>query len=268
MRRPVLLETLGGGPAELLSAAQRLLPFRCGLAALDPLGFEPEPREEESEAGYENRLGTRLMAIYRDTRDAQAFEALHALTQASVQRWIAGLLRRAPAAIDLRELVQDTFVNVYLYPGGFRDEHDGSFRVWVRTIAGNLVRRALARAANSARQPLPEGAGEPADMLLSPEREALCREQDRELRRAWALLLSLYAQAYSELADRDRRALELVEVHGLSYIEAGERLCVGRSNMKMIVFRARRRIANRIALRCPRRPSDAPRDEQPLRLVG
>ena len=34
----------------------------------------------------------------------------------------------------------------------------------------------------------------------------------------------------------------MVEVEGLTYDEAGERLKVGRSNMKMIMFRSRKRI--------------------------
>ena len=52
----------------------------------------------------------------------------------------------------------------------------------------------------------------------------------------------------SDLAQRDRRALHLVEVEGLSYQEAGRILQVGRSNMKMIVFRSRRRIAKRMRM--------------------
>jgi predicted DNA-binding protein (UPF0251 family) len=40
--------------------------------------------------------------------------------------------------------------------------------------------------------------------------------------------------------------LHLVEVEGLSYQEAGDILGVGRSNMKMIVFRSRKRVARRM----------------------
>ena len=42
--------------------------------------------------------------------------------------------------------------------------------------------------------------------------------------------------------------VHLVEVEGLSYQEAGRILQVGRSNMKMIVFRSRKRIARRMRL--------------------
>ena len=39
-----------------------------------------------------------------------------------------------------------------------------------------------------------------------------------------------------------------MEVEGLSYAEAGEILGVGRSNMKLIVFRSRKRIARKMRL--------------------
>ena len=67
-------------------------------------------------------------------------------------------------------------------------------------------------------------------------------EEEDELKRAWVLLLLHYAQAYQLLSPRDRRALHLIEVEGLSYSEAGKHLGVGRSNMKMIMFRGRKRL--------------------------
>jgi DNA-directed RNA polymerase specialized sigma24 family protein len=59
---------------------------------------------------------------------------------------------------------------------------------------------------------------------------------------AWAILLLQYARAWEQLGPRDRLALELIEVQGCTYAEASARLGVGLSNMKMIMFRARRRI--------------------------
>jgi RNA polymerase sigma factor (sigma-70 family) len=231
-------------------------------------GLDLVPADGEAEFTWENRISTCLMARYRDGRDAQVFEALHKLTLASVERWIASLLRRSVAHLDARELAQDTFVNVYLYPAGFRDDHVGSFRVWVRTIAGNLVRRALSRSRSRSFQALPESGREPADPNASPERAAVCAEQDADLRRAWALLVLLYLSAYEELALRDREALRLVEVESLGYFEAGRQLGVGRSNMKMIVFRARRRIARRLELHWFVRPSVPPEPQSVLRRVG
>ncbi len=239
VRAPVLL--LDGPPKPapaLLDSPEVLACVQGGAGAL-------APRPGESEEEHQHRVGTYLMAAWRDTRSPVCFEALYALTHRAVLRWLAGLLRGGTARLDARELLQDTFVNVYLYPSGFRDEHAGSYRVWVRTIAGNLVRRALARAGTSYAA-LPEGSAEPADAREGPESQASNGEQLEHLRQAWLLFLCLYARAAAELAQRDRRALELVEVQGLRYEEAGRELAVGRSNMKMIVFRARRRLSARM----------------------
>ena len=189
--------------------------------------------------------GTELMARFRDTRDPAAFERLYELTRDSVLSWIKSLLGRELAHLDPNELLQDTFVNVYRYPTSFREEHSGSFRVWVRTIAGNVLRRAASRRARGGEQELSE-AVELEDRHHGPVQEAGEGEETESLRRAWMLFLCLYAEAWKELSQRDRRTLHLVEVEGLSYQEAGDLLAVGRSNMKMIVFRSRKRIARRM----------------------
>ena len=207
-------------------------------------GVAREPGE--SLDAYENRLGTRLMALYRDTRSAECFEALYAFARPAVLQWIRGLLHRGLGHLDPAELLQDTFVNVYRYPGAFREDHAGSFRVWVRTIAGNIVRRSSSNHARHLFQELPEGGQEPADGGQTPAEIAQLEEQGRRLRCAWMLFLCHYGRAWKGLSQRDRRTLHLVEVEGLSYVEAGEILEVGRSNMKMIVFRSRKRIAQRM----------------------
>ncbi|HEX6884824.1 MAG TPA: RNA polymerase sigma factor [Planctomycetota bacterium] len=214
-------------------------------AALQQRGTLPGPCRGESGDQYENRIGTALMALYRDTRDAAAFEALYSFTRTSVQSWILSLLGRDPAAPDPAEVLQDTFVNVYRYPGAFREEHGGSFRVWVRTIAGNVVRRGSLKRGRRPVLDLEDGA-ELEDHGVGPAQALQDEDEAQRLRKAWLLLLLLYAEAWKELGQRDRRTLHLVEVEGLSYQEAGRVLAVGRSNMKMIVFRSRKRLARRI----------------------
>ena len=214
----------------------------------------------------ENEVGTRLMALYRDTRSEELFEALYCFSRASILRWIQSLLRKGSGQLDPVELLQDTFVNVYRYPASFRDEHSGSFRVWVRTIAGNIVRRASGRTSALSFQQLPEGLREPADETINPELQADLGEQSVHLREAWSLFLMHYAAAWEQLSERDRRALHLVEVLGLSYERAGEELGVKRSNMKMIVFRSRKRIAAHMRLSMRSAPLEAP--ESTLRLAS
>jgi RNA polymerase sigma factor (sigma-70 family) len=185
------------------------------------------------------------MSLYRDSRDPAVFEALYAFARRGVEQWIASLLGRELLHLDPAEILQDTFVNVYRYPGAFREDHCGSFRVWVRTIAGNVVRRCSGARHRSAQLELLESP-EPVDRSGGPIQTILEEDESQQLRRAWILLLCYYAQAWKELSQRDRRTLHLVEVEGLSYQEAGRVLSVRRSNMKMIVFRSRRRLARRM----------------------
>jgi RNA polymerase sigma-70 factor (ECF subfamily) len=233
------------------------------LRGVDPrMGADgPTAAFGEATEAVGNRNATALMALYRDTRSAAAFDALYGATRDGVLAWIQSLLRRGRSPLDPSELLQDTFVNVYRYPTAFRDEHDGSFRVWVRTIAANLVRRAGGRGSRLSFQELPEGMQEPEDRRGSPLRLAQTREESSTLRSAWVLFLAHYAAAWQELAPRDREALRLVEVEGKTYLEAGEVLAVGRSNMKMIVFRARRRLARR--MRAAMGGGAAPRERHP-----
>ncbi len=236
-------------PSPEISGARRV-PSASGPSELVELSPEPEgPRarvEREREAALEREANaTRLMAAYRDSRERRDFEALYAETERAVHTWILSLLRQGPAHLDAQELLQDTFVNVYRYPSAFRDEQPGSFRVWVRTIAGNLVRRARSRGGRHGLMlELPEGGLEPADERgQSPDAQADLMESARHLSRAWDLFLCAYLVAWQQLAERDAKALELVEVEELCYAEASEKLGVRPANMKMIVFRARKRLA-------------------------
>ena len=190
---------------------------------------------------------TRLMARFRDLRDERDFEALYALTEADVASWIRSLLRQGPAHLDAQEILQDTFVNVYRYPRSFRDESFASFRVWVRTISGNLIRRARSRAhpgtGDFADSP------EPADRANRPDEQADFLESVRDLSAAWALFLTVYRESWSRLGERDRRALELVELEGKTHAQASAVLGVRPANMKMIVFRSRKRLVATIRTR-------------------
>jgi DNA-directed RNA polymerase specialized sigma24 family protein len=118
----------------------------------------------------------------------------------------------------------------------------------VRTIAGNVVRRARGRTPRSGYLELPAGRHEPIDGHHGPEVQAALSESAEHLGGAYALLLQLYARAFAELSERDRQALALVEVDGLGYAEAAACLGVRPANMKMIVFRARRRLVQRVEL--------------------
>lgn len=233
------------------------LPEASPVSLLTPLtarrlterGVDPARRPDEDHDLHVARLETGLMALFRDQPDEQVFRSLHELASGPLRSWIAGLATGRAAALELEQLVQDTFVNVYRYASGFRDEQPRSFRVWSRTIASNVLRRARARRVRVEWQAMPIGPLEPGDLHADPHEHAVRDEEGRSLAAAWCILLSQYARAYQELGARDRRALELIEIEGVTYSEASAQLGVGLSNMKMILFRARRRIRASIGAR-------------------
>lgn len=204
--------------------------------------FQAEPKQVRF--ALENHLASQLMALFRDEGDSEAFEALYAYTRKSVEDWIRALLRGSGRSIDALEILQDAFINVYKYRQSFRSDHDGSFRVWVRTIAGNLIRRAYSRNPVRRFEDMPEGLQEPVDSRPGPRALVELEEENARLQKAYGLYLLHYRAAFNLLSDRDRRAMTLVEVDGLTYSEAGKLLGVRASNMKMILFRARKRQLN------------------------
>ena len=90
---------------------------------------------------------------------------------------------------------------------------------------------------------------DPPDPRAGPGEDASTAEEASSLAQAWMILLSLYASALRTLGPREQAALELVEVEDRTYSDAARLLGVGRSNMKMIVFRARKRIRAEIGRR-------------------
>jgi RNA polymerase sigma-70 factor, ECF subfamily len=239
-----------------------VLPVRASaapraIAALDPVlsrllaagAALPTPAPGEALDAFRDRLDTALMALWRDTGDEAAFDALYSHARERILVWLRWLARGEPVRIDPSELLQDTFVNVYRYGASFRDDTASSFRVWVRTIAGNVLRRAttrgrLRRRGEISLEDLAQGPAEPAARSVAPHGRSIEVEEQRALGESWSIFLAHYARAYATLSPRDRCALHLVEVDGLSYSEACQRLRVSSSNMKMIMLRARRRLVS------------------------
>lgn len=216
-------------------------------AALSTRGVSLEPAADETPELFDARLETALMALFRDTRGGEEFEALYEASQPSVLRLILRCSSGHGGRLDPHELTQDVFVNVYRYSGGFRDEQPRSFRVWVGAIARNVVRRQLGARRRLSIHDLPDGVSEPADPRFGPSDRLSIAEERSSIAQSWGILLMHYVVAWKQLSPRDQEALHLIEVEGLSYSEACERLSVGMSNMKMIMFRARKRIRARIA---------------------
>ena len=74
---------------------------------------------------------------------------------------------------------------------------------------------------------------------------------------AYRLFLGLYLNAYHALSERERFVLQMVEVRGMRYAEVAKAIGIRPEALKMVVFRARRRIYARIS-------AVLPSEEQPV----
>jgi RNA polymerase sigma-70 factor (ECF subfamily) len=165
--------------------------------------------------------------------DAGAFEALFRRWSGPLLRYLERMVRDAATA---EELVQEAFLRVH----GARERYvpEARFSTWLYRIATRLAlnelrrprRRAPHRGLDDAAPGLPAGEQPPADRVV-------------EARRAGELV----AGALDELPEKQRAALCLTALEGLSYAEVARALEVTESAVKSLVHRARSTLADRLA---------------------
>ena len=122
------------------------------------------------------------------------------------QDLVYGLARHWTSVDDARDVAQDSLIRAWRAIERYDRERLRALqpRAWLATIVRNVARN-RARDQGPAHDPI-EAAGDAADTAVRPEQAALAREAARE----WAGRLS-------RLPDRQRVAVELRHVHGLSY---------------------------------------------------
>jgi len=189
-------------------------------------------------------LSTRLMELFRGSQARACFGLLFELNRQHLLVQVTQRLRRYQSRADPNDLLQEVFFNIYRYPTRFDARRDDAFRVWTATIVRNTVLKHLRSLGRSGRAEVPfedlseqpeTGAVEPLGTVVRRESEAACR-------RTYVIYLHLYLELYRQLSVREQRALHLVEVEGVSYRDAAADLGIKLENLKMVVFRARRKI--------------------------
>jgi len=216
----------------------RLLEFSGRLGELDS-------RERD-------RLSTELMGVYAESASNEAFGLLFELNQDGVMRLIYHHLRRSFFSVDANDVLQEVFFNIYRYPKNFDSTKPSAFRNWTHSIVRNTTlkhsRKAQRNHVVSLTSPerdsdrdLPNLELEDSDGL-TPLQQTEDKETNEQLIGAWMLYLHFYQEAYRCLTPREKRALYLVEVDGLAYKDAAAELEVRVENLKMRIFRARRKI--------------------------
>ena len=127
---------------------------------------------------------------------------------------VYGMARRwTTSADDARDVAQDALIRAWRAIERYDRDRLRSLqpRGWLATIVRNVARN-RARDVGPAHDSI-EAAGDPTDPGARPEQAALTREAARE----WAGRLA-------RLPERQRVAVELRHVHGLSYPEVAEAL--------------------------------------------
>ena len=212
------------------------------LAELTAVALDLERGPEELRDG----LSTRLMEVFRLHRSRAAFGLLYELNRQHLLQQVAGRLRRYQSRSDPQDVLQEVFFNVYRYPHRFDATRDDAFRLWSATIVRNTVLKHLRSLSRSGRaevpfEDLPEQPEEPG-RTREPVRGVIEDESRVACTRVYLTYLHLYLRFYSMLSERERRAIHLVEVDGQSYRDAAGELGIKLENLKMVIFRARRKI--------------------------
>jgi RNA polymerase sigma-70 factor (ECF subfamily) len=182
----------------------------------------------------ENDPDAQLVALAQ-SGDERAYEALVVKYQRRIARHVARYMRRA---VDVEDIVQETFIRAYRGLASFRGQ--STFYSWLYRIATNAALNALQR------EPLPvstDGAGderayafEPgASDAENPERTLMASQIADAVQRALARLKP-------ELAE----PLMLYEVEGKSYPQIAEMLGMPLGTVRTRIFRAREFIAKRL----------------------
>lgn len=203
-----------------------------------------EPREQAA------ACATALMDLYRRTAEAEAFECLVDLATPELMIRVRSRLRSLGGQFDPHEVVQDAIVNIFRYPDRFVASRPNAFAAWSATIVDNAIRRQLRRRASG-----PSVALSPSEVLsqqadvrsIEPDREAVEHEESLATASAFTLLLSCYLQAFETLGDRERFVLQMVEVQRMRYADVAQLLGIRAEAIKMVVFRGRKRVYERMA---------------------
>jgi RNA polymerase sigma-70 factor (ECF subfamily) len=240
------------GPLDWTAAADRLERIRPKLdelaqevAEFDLAGASAILDDgERSPEARRDLVSTRLMEVFRLTNSRTAFACLYELNAAHLYQQVVARLRRYRARADALDVLQEVFFNVYRYPHRFNCERDDAFRVWTATIVRNTVLKHLRSLSRSGRGEVAlDELSEPKDTVTAePSRGVIDDESQLECTRVYLNYLYLYLRFYRMLSEREQKAIRMVEVTGMSYRDAADELGIKLENLKMVIFRARRKI--------------------------
>lgn len=240
------------GRLPLFQRAEALLSELGGLSVSALLEGRDDGARDRAAA-----TATALMDLFRRTARADVFDCLVGVAAPDLMIRVRSRLRSLGSQFDPQEVLQDTIVNIFRYPDRFAATRCNAFSAWSSAIVDNAIRRLLRR-----RQSGPTVALSPTEVLSQqpdlrtrePALEAVAHEETKAAADAYGIVLTCYLHAFERLSDRERFVLQMVEVQRMRYAELGKVLGIRAETIKMVVFRARKRVFERIGERLAQRP--------------
>ncbi len=220
---------------------------RTGVTELAELAEHRPPRRDarmDSEQDYADWVSTCLMDAFKNTGDAAVFGLLFEINRGSFLHAIQSSLRRAYHHVDPQDVLQEVFLNIYRYPHRFHADKADAFRGWGHRIARNTLLKFLKGQVRLSRfLEIDEDMLQPEDLRTRrPDRVASDAESAAVVDQAYLLYLQLYLLHFRRLSGKEQLALTRVEVDAISYRDAAAELDIRLENLKMVIFRARRKI--------------------------
>lgn len=236
-------------PLDAAALRARLLELweRTGNPALEALAHDRHPHTGEPCATVQEAsdwTSTMLMEVFKDSGDPTVFALLFELNRGTFLQAIQGSLRRAHHGVDPQDVLQEVFLNIYRYPHRFHADKADAFRGWGHRIARNTLLKFLKGQARLARfHEIDEEVMQPEDVRgRRPDRAASEAESAVVVNHAYLLYLQLYLLHFGRLSAKERLALTMVEIDEISYRDAAAALDIRLENLKMVIFRGRRKI--------------------------
>jgi RNA polymerase sigma factor (sigma-70 family) len=237
------------GDETLKELAERFESYSAASSATSASsGENGERREPVADRGeleaFRDRLSTRLMDCYRASQSQEAFSLLYEVNFRLFTNVITARLRRFYFHLDVQDVLQEVFFNIYRYPHKFHADKDQAFRHWASMIIRNTVYKSTKTKDRELSREIQDEEIEarPDVGRETPLVEAMNEESRNSCAGALSLMLQIYHAAYEELSTRERKALRMVEIEGEPYKVAAEALGIRLENLKMVVFRARKKI--------------------------
>lgn len=180
-----------------------------------------------------------LMAKYQ-AGDSKAMEILFARFQKPLYNFFYRMVGRRETAEDL---VQETFIKLCRFGNSFRGS-DAKFTTWLYSVAGNQCRDHLRYSVRRPETPIEDyeatlsedGYDGTPPQGDSPVEEHVIRMEIGETLKA----------AIDSLPEKERVAVTLREYQGLEYKEIAEVLGCPIGSVKVLIFRARQRLRERL----------------------